>query len=555
MRRREIILGGGALTAIAAARAATGILAASPQPKSQIVVAPGASTATGTSASSATVDRLTVQNVKGLIRGEYVTTANGVQVRRFLNVPYAKPPTNQNRFKEATPPDTWPGIFYATTPAKIPVQGAAPGGVLPSNMSEDCLKVNVWAPDGDGPYPVLVWIFGGGNRGGQIDLPAYDGSSFAEQGIIFVAVQYRVGLFGFLELGDITGNPADVGAGNNGIKDQLRALWWVHYNIAAFGGSVDDVTLSGQSAGAGDCTILLTAAYQDNLFKRVILASGGGGKVMDLATANTRAHKYMDTLPGGVSALYSMSAGELQQRFADPAYGFNVGGILDGDFITTAPIDVIRAGAVKDIPILLGYNRDEERQQITPQTAATFNLATYPNYSYIPDDKRAGFKAGYEAIYGPTQPVDKQLSVGDMNLRALSADWIKIPTIAIAQAMGRWNGSAYLYALAYASPSGDYQGYCIHGMDLPLDFAHFGTEMATNLGYSGGPLEVQLAANLHGAWVSFIKGQTVKFGTITWPKYTDTNRYTVVISNASAVVSDPIQSERQLWVNIGALPA
>ena len=102
-------------------------------------------------------------------------------------------------------------------------------------ISEDCLQLNVWAPPGPGPYPVFVWIYGGGNHTGASNQPVYQGEKFARDGVICVTFNYRVGVWGFLELGGITG-AGEAGSGNNALRDQILALQWVQENIAAFGG-------------------------------------------------------------------------------------------------------------------------------------------------------------------------------------------------------------------------------------------------------------------------------------------------------------------------------
>ena len=209
----------------------------------------------------------------GAVRGRFV---NGIRV--FTGIPYAEPPVGSLRFEAPRPVTSWPGEFDATVRAATPPQNADPPLPPVTAISENCLQLNVWAPQAPGPHPVFVWIYGGGNQTGASSLPVYEGEQFARDGVICVTFNYRVGVFGFLELGGINGS-AGAGSGNNALRDQILALQWVQENIAAFGGDPRNVTIGGQSAGAWNCSTLISVAATKGLFQQVIIASGGGDAV------------------------------------------------------------------------------------------------------------------------------------------------------------------------------------------------------------------------------------------------------------------------------------
>src|SRR5690606_4159459 len=128
------------------------------------------------------------------------------------------------------------------------------------------LYLNVWTPSLDGSLPVMVWIHGGGFEMGSGSSPLYDGTSFARDGVVLVTLNYRLGAFGFLELGDLD---ADLtGSGNCGLLDQVAALEWVRDNIASFGGDPDQVTVFGESAGAMSIASLMAMPSAAGLFHR-----------------------------------------------------------------------------------------------------------------------------------------------------------------------------------------------------------------------------------------------------------------------------------------------
>lgn len=155
--------------------------------------------------------------------------------------------------------------------------------------SEDCLYLNVWAPNRPGPHPVYVFIHGGGNLEGATATPVLDGENLARKGMVVVTIGYRVGALGFLELGALLGD-AYAGSGNNGLRDQAMALAWVRNNIAAFGGDPDRITLGGQSAGAKDVMALIAMPETRGLFHRAICASGGGHTYAGLDMAPHAVH-------------------------------------------------------------------------------------------------------------------------------------------------------------------------------------------------------------------------------------------------------------------------
>ncbi|CAE6417154.1 unnamed protein product [Rhizoctonia solani] len=193
----------------------------------------------------------------------------------FLGIPFAQPPVGPLRFK---PPVPWvPGNI---TVVDSTLDGASCEQNVPftnNRISEDCLTLNVWKPiNATGNLPVMVWIYGGGFYQGEIQR--YPGTQLLERAnkigrpIIYVAMNYRLGIYGFPPGQAAT----DAGALNLAFKDQRLALQWVRNNIGYFGGNPDKVTIFGVSAGA------ISAAYQAfynkgkiaRLFRGMILESG-----------------------------------------------------------------------------------------------------------------------------------------------------------------------------------------------------------------------------------------------------------------------------------------
>ncbi|TGJ95272.1 carboxylesterase, partial [Actinotalea fermentans ATCC 43279 = JCM 9966 = DSM 3133] len=220
------------------------------------------------SADSEVAGRVRVVTGKGAVEG---TVADGVE--RFLGVPYAAPPFRTRRFASLEPAEPWDGVRdatrYGATSPQSPYPGAL-GELLPTVRidGEDVLHVNVWTPAVRGPelLPVLVWVHGGSLAHGSNALAGYDGTRFAQDGVVFVGVNYRLGAEGFSVL--------DGAPRNLGLADQLAALAWVQDEVAAFGGDPRRVTLAGQSAGGNTVAAILAHPSAPGLVARAIVQSG-----------------------------------------------------------------------------------------------------------------------------------------------------------------------------------------------------------------------------------------------------------------------------------------
>jgi len=224
--------------------------------------------------------QLIVQTINGKVEG-YAKE----NLRIYKSVPFASPPIGDLRWKAPQPVKNWTGVKKCTEFSASPIQNKPQPFYCwseefiakPEPLSEDCLYLNVWTPAKSKAenLPVFVWIYGGGLNSGSANCDIYNGEKMAKKGIVFVSINYRVGVLGFMAHPDLTKESGYQASGNYGFLDQIAALKWVQQNIANFGGNPANVTVAGQSAGAFSVNALIASPLAKGLFHKAIPQSGG----------------------------------------------------------------------------------------------------------------------------------------------------------------------------------------------------------------------------------------------------------------------------------------
>lgn len=215
----------------------------------------------------------------GQLRGAVVD-----DVTVFKGIPFAAPPVGEWRWRPPQPVAAWEGVRSAENYAPFCAQ---PQSTLLwfelDVISEDCLALNVWTPslDGDQRLPVMVWIHGGGYSQGTGNIPRLNSPRLAKEGVVLVTINYRLAFFGFLVHPALKASHPDEPNGNYGLMDAVAALEWVKRNIATFGGDPDNVTIFGESAGAGVVNSLMVMPSSAGLFHRAISQSSSVGLALD----------------------------------------------------------------------------------------------------------------------------------------------------------------------------------------------------------------------------------------------------------------------------------
>ena len=281
----------------------------------------------------------------------------------FRGIPYVgQQPVGSLRWK--APVDVAPsdGVYQAYYNAKVAPQ---PEVELSSvyYQDENCLYLNIWAPAKATAEkkPVIVWIHGGAYAyGGTVD-PLYDFHNFVEENpdVIVASVAYRLGVLGFLHLSHLPDGKDYPDAQNLGLMDQLKALKWVHENIAAFGGDPANVTLMGESAGGGSVTSLSLIKGSHQYFKKVIALSGNPGLSTSTESAIAATNELLGALGCKTVADLQKIDAEKLVAVASELLPLRLAPERDGNLLPKNPWEAVAGGAVKDITYLHGVNKDE----------------------------------------------------------------------------------------------------------------------------------------------------------------------------------------------------
>lgn len=491
-----------------------------------------------------------VRVTSGALRGCW---ESGVAV--FRGVPYAAPPVGASRFAAPRPAKGWDGVRPAASFGPPPPQTDALGrGLSQEATGDDWLTVNVWSPalDPAAKLPVMVWVHGGAYTVGMSSWPEYDGGHLARDGgVVLVTFNYRLGMEGFAH---ITGAPV-----NRGLLDQVAALEWVQDNIAAFGGDPDRVTIFGESAGGGSVAALLVMPRAAGLFRGAVAQSVPGTffsreLAADIATVCAAEVGLRPTVadlanldPARLAAAgdaVTATAAKHVDRWGPAGYrSILFAPIVDGDMLPATPWQALTAGAARDVALLAGHTRDEQRLftnftgplgQVTPDQAATALdiLAPAPGGAHH-----------YRDAYPDAGP--------DQLYELVHSDWLfRMPTVHLADAHIAGGGRAYLYELTWPAPGmGGVFGAC-HGLDVPLVFGNLTSgQPAMLLGEQPGTDAVALSARMRAAWTAF-----AAHGDPGWPAYTPDQRLTQVFDTPCVVTAYPEQPSHLIWQNYSFAP-
>lgn len=451
--------------------------------------------------------------------------------RFFRGIPFAQPPVGSLRFCPPLPGLPWSGVRDALLCANAAMQ---PKRLLP--QSEDCLYLNVTAPAGNGPFPVFVWIHGGGLTSGRACIPGGSGTQFAPDGIICVNVAYRLGALGFLDVSPMLGDQY-AGSANNGMLDIITSLEWVQQNISCFGGDPDRVTIGGQSAGATLTDLLMGVPSASGLFHQMISESGGANRIWPKPRSEEISRGFDEVWRNSSNqnseSLLTAPAADLIAAqvvfYRNAPAHFPLRCEIDGKLFPGFPLDAMRDGSSRGKRLLIGTNRDESASFIGP----------HPNHNPEVSDLGNLSLSQFDAVATRYKQLYPDSSAELRRLLSTTAEEYWIPSLRVAEAHVTGGGTAYVYLCEDTFKNGRFKGLVPHGRELPLVW-----DATAHL----SPEDRKLARIVHDVWVEFIQGKPMPVaGVAQWPAYNLQQRPTVILKFPPTIEDGPDAAEYHLW--------
>ena len=478
----------------------------------------------------------------------------------FKGIPYAEPPVGKRRWLPTQPVKKWSGVRPAKQYGPIAPQNLMPipipGGPMYGNdkQDEDCLSLNIWTPGlDDARRPVLFWIHGGAFIIGAGCESTLGFGTLPRRGdIVMVSINYRLGVFGFMNLKEVTGGKITA-TGNEGLLDQVTALDWVVANIKAFGGDPDNITVSGFSAGGMSTGDLLGMPLARGKFRKAVNRSGSANVVGSVESAVKISEKLLEILhltSKDIDALQRLNVKqlmdtqqELQLRLRESeqrATPFQP--VIDGKVLPEWPLAAIKKGAAKNIPIIAGTSLDELKMSSTIDPA-TRNLdeagLSQRLNSLLPARMVPDFITVYRSALKKRGGKDSPAEIWG----TISTDYLfRIPTIRLVE-LQRDNGApAYNYLFTLRSPALGGALGAMHGLDNPFLFGCLDKEFSGN-----GPEEQALATKIQDSTIAFLRTGDPSCKSIgKWPVY-GKERMTMVLDKQTRVEAAPYEDERRVW--------
>jgi para-nitrobenzyl esterase len=482
----------------------------------------------------------------------------GIEI--YKGIPYAEPPTGELRFNTPKSKKSWSGLLDATKFGPVAPQPPSPFTPQPPppQSEEKCLTLNVWTPSADDKKrPVMFWIHGGSYKTGSADN--YSGIPLAKRGdVVVVVINYRLGPLGFLYLPDAPNFTPNVG-----LLDQIQALKWVKENISRFGGDPQNVTLFGESAGAGAICCLLGVPSAKGLFSRVIPQSGSTSPLgyqtgRAIATAQ-RLTSLLGIEKNDIESLRKIPAEEIikaqtkmDQQVLEGGTAFALGysPLVDGEILPQHPLKAVLEGETKDIELLHGTNRDEMRlwELWYPSINSSEELFNRMNIMMKPMGQTEDKVHEIINVYseGRNNPTEIYSAI-------VTDSFFRVPSIRLAEMQSKNQPDTYMYMFTYPSPIRNGSLGSVHAIEIPFVFGTLDMPRALDnfkLFPESNKETESLSEKMMDSWISFARNGNPNHGEIpNWNQYSR-NRATMMFGKEIEVANDPYSKERAIWDNI-----
>ena len=478
-------------------------------------------------------------------------------VKAWLGIPYAIPPTGARRW-QAPQPMTWRGTWNADRKMPECVQVLRAHDINhyygEEATSEDCLYLNIWAPARSGPrskLPVIVYLYGGGFTIGSAGIPTYGGDVIAQRGVVFVNLNYRVGLIGFLAHPELTTEQGGH-SGNYGLLDQALALRWIHDNIDRFGGDPQHILLIGQSAGAGSVALHLFSPLSKGLFSRAMMSSGCNfaPTLPSLAEGERNGssiQKYLGA--ASLAALRNIPADRLVAAQLESQIGVTVskgvraGPVIDGLFLPRP----LQGEEMLDMPFIASFNKEES---VSP----FMNAQSIDEYRGIARRIYGADADAFLALYPVADPADLRAT----GIRIAREGSLESNARSCAQLQSRLHQSK-AYIDLFSQPPAFAPGVHIADYDVATTGAYhtadipfwFGTLDNFNLlrhtrDWTGA--DYKLSGMMMDALIAFAATGDPSTRAVTWPAWDPSREVKLEWGGPSSARIVPVEASRIEWL-------
>jgi para-nitrobenzyl esterase len=493
-------------------------------------------------------------------------------IYQFRGIPYGADTSGKNRFMPPQKPEPWdevkPALWWGNSAPQIMDNRYA--NVYYSyadhwnydDVSEDCLKLNVWTPAiGDNKKrPVLVWLHGGGFRNGNgIEQDGYKGENLSRKGdIVFVSINHRLGPIGFSDLSGVGGDKFKH-SGNVGALDMVAALEWVKENIANFGGDPDNVTIMGQSGGGAKVCTLAAMPKAAGLFHKAVPLSGSSTEAMDQEYSQklgTYILKEAGLEASEIAKLqempwkdYLLLANKASQKLREEMAGNGgrrrgFGPVADGINLPKGTYFSDANGVSSDVPMLIcstfhewGMSRTNPELENITAAEAKKKLQEPIGFRGGLGDKAAEVYDAYAKAFPDAKPIELMILISSNRsgvVRTANAKLVQKAPIYVA-----WFG--------WEPPMFNGRMRAFHCLDICFWF--YNTDlMLTHTG--GGSRPRKLAEKMSDALLQFMKtGNPNGGGLPNWPKYSSRNGEVMILNDVCEVQNDPDRAARKTLPN------
>jgi para-nitrobenzyl esterase len=453
------------------------------------------------------------------------TREDGINV--FLGIPYAQAPVGERRWRPPVPIAPWSDARSAQKFGAACWQPAPrPGSIYAETykqMSEDCLSLNIWAPEDATNAPVIVWIHGGALVTGSSCDSICHGGRLARLGVVVVSINYRLGIFGYLAHPLLSTESPDGVSGNYGLLDQIEALRWVRRNIGAFGGNPSDVTIAGESAGALSVLFLMSSPAARGLFARAIAQSAYMISMPELKAAS-HGHEAAET--AGLRLAEQLGCDSIDQLRAQDAGALNAAaterlfetwGTIDGVVLPRQIIETFERSEQAPVPILAGFNSGEIRSirflaPDLPEDASSYEPAIRARYGDLAES--------FLSLY-PAEPLEDSLLA---STRDAMYGWTAERLVATQAAL---NQPSFLYLFDHGYPETERLDlHAFHAGELPFVFGTMQQPPPNWPRIEDNPGERALSEAMMRYWVAFAtSGSPQAPGLPAWLPYADRRSY------------------------------